>query len=798
MVYFNTYFCFKNYITKNIILINYNMKINQGILYRKKKEKIKKEGFDLMSQVDDYDNNTDELLKDYSEAINRIDVKNPLKNKNIKIELNANDSDPFTEFGYVNNVGVLRPYMENVDYRSTTWGKNGCPTNLSTTNVPKTNVKLNKNNLFEIETSPKLINMIFPMIPGQACGYEGENIYVDSIGDLNDYSTEYKGAFTSTIPNVDNGSNLYNFDLCKTRAIDEGMRYFGLNNYNKSLTNSQCVVSNDISNFQQSILSGNIVYSSSSVSSAIIGEIPLLLIHIFGSEFRIYKVVNNWWSEPIILASYNTEKTDECYNNGTFNIDEVEATWGGNCNSEGYNVQPDNILNYIHDIYRDQTNNLLKLPNTSLSYQIGTNGFKENIEDVAYGCGKNFSLKYSCGNIPKTQEILGESWLQYGSIDCSKEFASCLAILIITDEGYIYICKFSDVTITNDNFAKLNDNAKIFYTWDFSDKIDKSNDSINYIRNFIFIGVYLAPEICICSPNKKLAITCDPSTIELVFLTYSESVVKVDDINNGLTNTTTLYEITNLPPANNVGKVAWVNAMGLRKEYTPDLLEKGDEYIMRPGWDSVGNDIHAENMSPEEGKRWCNKNDDCAGFEYVGGICYFKNKDMYPKGKRQAILGGQLYIRQPDIKSNGSNCSKKVNSIDNLTWDHYIPDIFNGIYMTENYNCSNNLLNPNMGDSTNLINNKDKLVNQLNNLDSSIFEDTTNLVNNTASLNKENNFLYNSMKENFENQNQLNDITYLNTLLSNSKKFVIQKSYIIITLLVILLGLIIVLYKIKK
>ena len=71
--------------------------------------------------------------------------------------------------------------------------------------------------------------------------------------------------------------------------------------------------------------------------------------------------------------------------------------------------------------------------------------------------------------------------------------------------------------------------------------------------------------------------------------------------------------------------------------------------------------------------------------------------------------------------------------------------------------------------------------------------------------------LYNSMKENFNNiqntnqlnnnldtTNQLNDITYLNTLLSNSNKFFIQKSYIIITLLVILLGLIIVLYKIKK
>jgi hypothetical protein len=103
--------------------------------------------------------------------------------------------------------------------------------------VSKTPVKLNKNNLFEIETDPKLINVIFPMIPGQACGFEGESIYVDSIGDINDYNTEYKGSFSTTnnVSNVDNNSALFNYDLCKTRAIDQGMRYFGLNNYNQNM-----------------------------------------------------------------------------------------------------------------------------------------------------------------------------------------------------------------------------------------------------------------------------------------------------------------------------------------------------------------------------------------------------------------------------------------------------------------------------------------------------------------------------------------------------------------------------------
>jgi len=140
--------------------------MNNGILFFKQKENIIKETFDTMNLMNEYTNDSNELLQYYSEAIDRSDESNPLKNKNINIQLKPEDSDPISEFGYVNNVGVLRPYIDNVDYRSTTWGKYGCPSYLSTTNVPETPVKLNKNNLYEIETDPKLINMIFPMIPG--------------------------------------------------------------------------------------------------------------------------------------------------------------------------------------------------------------------------------------------------------------------------------------------------------------------------------------------------------------------------------------------------------------------------------------------------------------------------------------------------------------------------------------------------------------------------------------------------------------------------------------------------------
>lgn len=791
MVYFSTYFYFKNYITKIIILININMEIKDGILFNKKKE-----SFNLINE----DNKSnDELLTYYSETVSRIGSNNSLKNKNIKINLIPDDSEPINEFGYVNNVGVLRPYMNNVDYRTTTWGKYGCPTYLSTSNVSNTPVKLNSNNLYEIETDPTLINTMIPMIPGQACGFEGENIYVNSIGDLKNYTTNYKGSYISNLPNVDDDSNLFNYDLCKTRAIDQGKRFFGLNKFDKVMMNSHCVVSNNIDDFKQSVMEGNIVYTSSVIPAIDFNttNVNQILIEVNTTQLSLYRSINRKWVLTKILATYNTNETDECYNSGTFSINDIHATWGGNCNARGRNVPPDNALPYITNSYKLNSNNGKNII-SSFNYQIGTDGRGYNIKDAAFGCPKNFSINYKCGNVTKTNNIKGESWGKNVAIDCLNEYNKCKCVLVITDEGYIHICKYSDATIKK-NILLLNNNAKPFFTWDFSNKIDQSNESLIFSTNYMNEKIF-SPNTYICSPNKKLAMTCDKDTLELTILTYSNNTVKIDDLDYGLNNTNAVYEITNLPKSNNIGKIAWINSIGFRKEYPTELLEKSNEYDMIPGWRSVGNDIFMAKMSVEDGKNWCNNNIQCAGFEFTNGICYFKNKNMYPNGSRQPNLGGsQLYIRKNKIKSNDSSCNKKINNVDNLTWEHYIPDIFNGSFMTKDYNCNNNLLNPNL--NMNLNPNKDKLVNQLNNLDTSIFNKAKDLINNTTSLNEENNFLYNSMKENFENSdtnNQLNDITYLNTLLSNSKKFVIQKSYIIISLLTILLGLIIVLYKIKK
>jgi len=55
----------------------------------------------------------------------------------------------------------------------------------------------------------------------------------------------------------------------------------------------------------------------------------------------------------------------------------------------------------------------------------------------------------------------------------------------------------------------------------------------------------------------------------------------------------------------------------------------------------------------------------------------------------------------------------------------------------------------------------------------------------------------NNMYSNSANMNNMN-ITYLNKVVENTKTFLNQQLYIIITLFVLLIGLFIVIYKIKK
>jgi hypothetical protein len=149
---------------------------------------------------------------------------------------------------YVTNQGVVKTYP-NGEFNNMK-GKNGCPTSsrmLKTNDVTK--------------LSPHLKNGT-SMIQNQQCGNEGKNIVVSSVLPSNMPDPTYKGCYaansnqkmsyiditgkpTTSLPGKE--AQIFTYDDCKTSAVYNGYRYFGIQNAGPNGRGlGYCAVSNSI------------------------------------------------------------------------------------------------------------------------------------------------------------------------------------------------------------------------------------------------------------------------------------------------------------------------------------------------------------------------------------------------------------------------------------------------------------------------------------------------------------------------------------------------------------------------
>jgi hypothetical protein len=84
------------------------------------------------------------------------------------------------------------------------------------------------------------------MVVGQACGYEGQNVYVSSL--IDKPTATYKGCYFNTNDNkniaMESVNGITDFEGCKTYAASNGYQLFGTTDLQPNGL-SQCVVSNN-------------------------------------------------------------------------------------------------------------------------------------------------------------------------------------------------------------------------------------------------------------------------------------------------------------------------------------------------------------------------------------------------------------------------------------------------------------------------------------------------------------------------------------------------------------------------
>ena len=145
------------------------------------KKKVSELKTNYKSSLTQYDGLIETRSTQTQDYYDRIDpVKNPYLNQNICIGKPPVDGVKNTDdaCGYVTNQGVFKwyPADNNVTYNNTA-GKNGCPS----TAYVKVNGEVDINAIGSMTTTKPPLLIGTPMVSGQSCGYEGNNVYVDKM-----------------------------------------------------------------------------------------------------------------------------------------------------------------------------------------------------------------------------------------------------------------------------------------------------------------------------------------------------------------------------------------------------------------------------------------------------------------------------------------------------------------------------------------------------------------------------------------------------------------------------------------
>lgn len=116
---------------------------------------------------------------------------------------------------------------------------------------------------------------------------------------------------------------------------------------------------------------------------------------------------------------------------------------------------------------------------------------------------------------------------------------------------------------------------------------------------------------------------------------------------------------------------------------------EGTDFHFVGNYDSIGNDISSgSGLSIEQVKQKCIDTPGAAGFVMNNGNYYIKNRNMWPRGKRQLNPNVQLYVRNTSVINNNS-CS---NIVDFSTQQNINGYLNSGETMSESRQCSLGLI----------------------------------------------------------------------------------------------------------
>lgn len=479
-------------------------------------------------------------------------------------------------------------------------------------------------------------------------------IYFSGTTSSSDKSSAIQGISLSANNNT---SGEYNYDDCKTAAINSGYQYFALQSVNNNTSKGYCAVSNSspsISQYGESLIPSKIITLWSSNTKNQPGNIATL--NNIGSLTVTNSSGKNMYSSPASNAkpsnyygcySDNSNRSMSLYNNGKqlYNLQQCQDI----ANSNGY---------------------------TYFGLQNSTSG---NNAQCVLSNDFNASTKY--GKASNCSKIADGSYSGGGWSNAVYNAKSPESnyYLILQDDGNMCIYRGTgpndkqggSIWCTMTNGKQQTPNPTMV----------ASNNK--YGKNWMSSGSALAPGDFLSSTKGDLVLMMENDG-NLVLYTYNmeKNCQKMKDGNiGGGIKTNAAYDIGKKAITQNMGLLGFVDEDSNLHTYPIDNQSKDNTYNLIKGMDTPGNDIPGtafSNATLESCKKACNSITDCYGFvfnidEKYNKGCWPKTKSMYPFGGKGNLNSSlDIYIRNRIPKTPPLGVSLQTDNIDSIKYDKYL------------------------------------------------------------------------------------------------------------------------------
>ena len=510
-----------------------------------------------------------------------------------------------------------------------------------------------------------------------------------------DQSTAFQGISINNDNDVQINNGTFTYEDCKTSAIENGYKYFAIQNVNETTSKGYCAVSNDepsVTRFgDASVQRISISLWSSNTSS----------------DYPSYVQLAGDGSLTISDSSkrlFTTGSVKGCESWGTLTVQ--SATYGGNCKAPIGNVT-------------DKVGKLGCNWVESCSIPISNSTFGDPVP----GCGKGFDIAYSCGSTPFSKHLNYAEGQTMIMDECKAYMADkCQFVLILQDDGNMCIYRGKSpgeqVWSTNTTGKQKAPNP------------DWVASKGPYKKNYLTTGQSLGANQWIGSNDGSLKLIMQKDGNLVLYTSDIKSGCKViNDKTYGGELINAVYNIGETAIPQNMGLVGYIDSDSILMPYPDSMLENTNNYQIFKDSDSGGNDIERVDVKDQnECQNACNNNADCRAYTFNGNNCWLKNKNTYPKSGKAYATGTTLGVRLPGLKGS-TTCSNKIVNVDTIQFDNYIK----GAEMTSTTQC-----NPS------IISDQDRI--EFDNIKSQLITLGNDIVSKTENL-------YNQDKTTFENLN---------------------------------------------